>query len=284
MPLSLPNRSYRSLRTESNMRIKSFAFIAFGILLSTLIVLGQTKSPRTNSKPARSVVQAETLEQQIGRISRSYGIDARLFQSLIYTESVFKIRAVSYKGAACYTQLMPATARRFGLRVDSTVDERFNAEKCLSVGAYYLAWLLKTFRGDVRLALAGYNAGEGAVMKYGWRIPPYRETVQYVEKICALYFNQSGHGVAMAYNQPQAQGWVNALYSARKGKSSPLVINTADTRQLISVAQMVAAAQQNEPIQTTNSIPEKKKPTVTRVTVAEETSPRIRTQSLSFGN
>ena len=67
-------------------------------------------------------------------------------------------------------QLMPATARRFG------VTEIYNPRQNIEAGVKYMRWLLDTFNGDVALALAGYNAGEGAVMKYGWQIPPYRET------------------------------------------------------------------------------------------------------------
>jgi soluble lytic murein transglycosylase-like protein len=78
-------------------------------------------------------------------------------------------------------QLMPATARRFG--VTSIYDPRQN----IDAGVRYMRWLLDTFHGDVVLALAGYNAGEGAVMKYGNNIPPYRETQEYVRRITARY-------------------------------------------------------------------------------------------------
>jgi soluble lytic murein transglycosylase-like protein len=78
-------------------------------------------------------------------------------------------------------QLMPATARRFG--VGKIYDPRENIEG----GVRYMRWLLDTFNGDIVLALAGYNAGEGAVMKYGWNIPPYRETQEYVRRITSRY-------------------------------------------------------------------------------------------------
>ena len=78
-------------------------------------------------------------------------------------------------------QLMPATARRFG--VTSIYDPRQN----IDAGIRYMRWLLDTFKGDVVLALAGYNAGEGAVMKYGWNVPPYRETQEYVRRITSRY-------------------------------------------------------------------------------------------------
>jgi soluble lytic murein transglycosylase-like protein len=78
-------------------------------------------------------------------------------------------------------QLMPATARRFG--VTSIYDPRQN----IDAGVRYMRWLLDTFNGDVVLALAGYNAGEGAVMKYGNSVPPYRETQEYVRRITSRY-------------------------------------------------------------------------------------------------
>lgn len=78
-------------------------------------------------------------------------------------------------------QLMPATAARFGVR------NIYDPEQNIEGGARYLRFLLDTFGGSVELALAGYNAGEGAVMKYGNRIPPYAETQDYVRKISAHY-------------------------------------------------------------------------------------------------
>ena|SRR5688572_5340665 len=113
--------------------------------------------------------------------SRRYGIDPLLIYSQMHQESSFKIRATSHKGASGLMQLMPATARRFG--VTQIYDPRQN----IDAGVKYMRWLLDTFRGDVVLALAGYNAGEGAVMKYGWNIPPYRETQEYVRRITARY-------------------------------------------------------------------------------------------------
>lgn len=113
--------------------------------------------------------------------SRRYSIDPLLIYAQMHQESSFKIRATSHKGASGLMQLMPATARRFG--VTSIYDPRQN----IDAGVKYMRWLLNTFNGDVVLALAGYNAGEGAVMKYGWRVPPYRETQEYVRRISSRY-------------------------------------------------------------------------------------------------
>lgn len=110
-----------------------------------------------------------------------YGIDPLLIYSQMHQESSFKLRATSYKGASGLMQLMPATARRFG------VTEIYNPKQNIEAGVKYMRWLMNTFNGDIALALAGYNAGEGAVMKYGWQIPPYRETQEYVRRISNRY-------------------------------------------------------------------------------------------------
>lgn len=261
-------------------KLTAILFLSLGLL--SFSVFGQTRKAQKVVKT--SIVYApETVEQKIVRYAVTYHLDPRLFQSLIYAESTFNPSARSGKGAGCLTQLMPPTARRFGLVVNSQIDERFsNVDKCLNAGAYYLAWLLSTFHGDVRLALAGYNAGEGAVMKFGNRIPPYRETTQYVEKICALYYGQYGHGVAMAYNQPLAQSFVNDLYRnwrvRRIGTASP------------SAAPQIPDSNSDDPVRISvepNAAEESraklanKKPGVTRVQLEPPTT-RLRTQSLSF--
>lgn len=113
--------------------------------------------------------------------SRRYNIDPLLIYSQMHQESSFNLRATSNKGASGLMQLMPATARRFG--VTSIYDPRQN----IDAGVRYMRWLLDTFNGDVVLALAGYNAGEGAVMRYGNNVPPYRETQEYVRRITSRY-------------------------------------------------------------------------------------------------
>jgi soluble lytic murein transglycosylase-like protein len=110
-----------------------------------------------------------------------YGLDPLLIYAQMHQESAFKKKATSHKGASGLMQLMPPTARRFG--VTDIYDPRQN----IDAGVKYMRWLLNKFNGDMSLALAGYNAGEGAVMKYGWQIPPYNETREYVRRITARY-------------------------------------------------------------------------------------------------
>jgi Transglycosylase SLT domain len=113
--------------------------------------------------------------------SNRYGIDPMLIYSQMHQESGFKLKATSNKGASGLMQLMPPTARRFG------VTDIYDPQQNIDAGIKYMRWLLDKFGGDVRLALAGYNAGEGAVMKYGNQIPPYNETQEYVRRITARY-------------------------------------------------------------------------------------------------
>ncbi len=117
--------------------------------------------------------------------SRRYNVDPLLIYAQMHQESSFKLRALSYKGASGLMQLMPGTARRLG--VTNIYDPKQNIEG----GVKYMRILLDMFGQDVNLALAGYNAGEGAVIKYGYQIPPYNETREYVRRISARYMSIS---------------------------------------------------------------------------------------------
>jgi soluble lytic murein transglycosylase-like protein len=109
------------------------------------------------------------------------GVDPVLLYAIMHQESSFKKRAVSHAGARGLMQLMPGTAARFGVR--NIFDPRQNIEG----GTRYMRFLLDLFDGDVGLALAGYNAGEGAVLRYGRSVPPYAETRDYVRRISRRY-------------------------------------------------------------------------------------------------
>jgi soluble lytic murein transglycosylase-like protein len=122
-----------------------------------------------------------TIDSYIVESSARYGIDPLLIYAQMNQESGFKLRATSNKGASGLMQLMPATAVRFGVR------DIYDAKQNIDAGVKYMRWLINKFNGDINLALAGYNAGEGAVMKYGNQIPPYTETQNYVKKISARY-------------------------------------------------------------------------------------------------
>jgi soluble lytic murein transglycosylase-like protein len=112
--------------------------------------------------------------------ARRHGVNPELVAALVRAESAFDPAALSHKGARGLMQLMPATARRFGVSPIESYDPGRNLE----AGTRYLAWLLVRFDGDVVRALAAYNAGEGTVERYGG-VPPYRETRTYIRRIYA---------------------------------------------------------------------------------------------------
>jgi Transglycosylase SLT domain len=122
--------------------------------------------------------------------ARRHSIDYELLQALIATESGFDARAVSPKGALGLMQLMPATAQRYGVQADkrgSLEKKLFDPHINIATGSRYLRDLIEMFPGDLELALAAYNAGEGAVQRAGNRIPNYRETQNYVKTVLQLY-------------------------------------------------------------------------------------------------
>ncbi len=120
-----------------------------------------------------------------------YGVDPYLVYCVMHQESRFSATATSHAGAQGLMQLMPGTAARYG------VTNPYDPAQNIQAGTRYLRDLLRLFNGRVDLALAGYNAGEGAVMKYGNRIPPYRETQNYVRTIGTRYAQSGGSGVTL---------------------------------------------------------------------------------------
>jgi soluble lytic murein transglycosylase-like protein len=115
----------------------------------------------------------------VREIAASEQVSAQLLEAVIAVESDYNPRAVSRKGAQGLMQLMPATAERFG------VVDPFDPRQNVRAGARYLKQLLELFGGELRLALAAYNAGEQAVIRSGHRIPPYAETQRYVPRVLA---------------------------------------------------------------------------------------------------
>lgn len=131
-----------------------------------------------------------TAKSALQEAARRHAIDYELLQALIATESGFDAQAVSPKGAIGLMQLMPATAQRYGVQADKNrtlesklYDPRIN----IATGSRYLRDLIAMFPGEIELALAAYNAGEGAVQRAGNKIPNYRETQNYVQTVLQLY-------------------------------------------------------------------------------------------------
>jgi len=161
--------------------------IVFLFLLTnfTGVLFGRAFAPTTDVTNQFETLEALTsgdadLDQLIANIGEAEGVDPRFIHAVIWQESKYEQHARSHVGAQGLMQLMPATARRFGCK--NTTDPAEN----IAAGTKYLSWLLKRFDGNVELALAGYNAGEGSVDKYNG-IPPYRETQNYVRIITSRY-------------------------------------------------------------------------------------------------
>lgn len=149
--------------------------------------LKKDKELRTKLKYASSVNPAE-YEQLIKTCSEKYGVNQCLVKAVIHAESGYNPNAVSSKGAGGLMQLMPATAKSL------KVADRFNPKDNVEGGVKYLKFLLDTFRGDVSLAVAAYNAGLNKVAKYGG-IPPYNETRTYVNRVLSYMKSYQESGI-----------------------------------------------------------------------------------------
>ena len=121
----------------------------------------------------------------ITQAAAKFNLDAALIKAVIKAESNFNHKAVSRAGAKGLMQLMPQTASSLN------VNDVFHPENNIEGGARYLRYLLNLYKGNLTLALAAYNAGEGAVAKYNYGVPPYRETQNYVRRVLALYESYS---------------------------------------------------------------------------------------------
>jgi soluble lytic murein transglycosylase-like protein len=132
----------------------------------------------------------KAVRQHMRDASKKHNIDFELLQALIATESGFDSNAVSPKGAVGLMQLMPPTAQRFGVVGDekTPIEKKLTDPKTnIAAGTQYLRLLINMFPGKLELALAAYNAGEGAVQRYGNKIPPFKETQNYVATVMQIY-------------------------------------------------------------------------------------------------
>ena len=130
-------------------------------------------------------IDVNKYDDLITKAANKFKLDSALIKAVIKAESNFNHRAVSPVGAQGLMQLMPKTAS------DLKVEDSFHPEKNIEGGARYLRYLLNTYKGDLTLALAAYNAGEKAVAKYNYNVPPYRETQNYVKRVFSFYKSYS---------------------------------------------------------------------------------------------
>ncbi|MFL6229665.1 MAG: lytic transglycosylase domain-containing protein [Pyrinomonadaceae bacterium] len=164
-PASMP--PVRKSRHATNVRLTAYTGSA-----SLPMIVADSLDGFTTGDPK--------VDSYIAGSGKRHGVDPVLLYAIMHRESSFKKFAVSNKGARGLMQLMPGTAARFG------VQNIFDPAQNIEAGARYVRFLLDRFGGDVRLALAGYNAGEGAVDKYRG-VPPYSETQEYVRRIGERY-------------------------------------------------------------------------------------------------
>lgn len=219
-------------RKEAIQVANSFAPTRYGISGSNAVIPRDYDTFATPPKrPRLSKVNdgyKERLTPDINRIAAQNNLDPALMHAVISAESGYNPWAVSPKGAMGLMQLMPGTAERFG------VSNAYDPVQNMQGGARYLRWLLNRFN-DTRLAVAGYNAGEGAVDKYGRQIPPYSETQNYVVKVMGYYDKYKGNlpsGNSYANTegfgtgQQLAMNGANMSYttSKRGGGGGPVVI------------------------------------------------------------
>ena len=148
------------------------------------VMIRESYKSATPDKDAEQSIRrrkSQAYAKAVSKAAREHNLDQALLQAIISVESGYNPQAVSRKGAVGLMQVMPETAQRYG------VINLYDPAENIHAGAGYLRDLMRKFNNDLSLTLAAYNAGEDAVIRYGNRIPPYRETRLYVPRVMALY-------------------------------------------------------------------------------------------------
>ncbi len=167
-------RHYTSARPKGAGSVASLRTIKYSFIETCFACAA---NPGVNFGTLR--LNTVSYQAEIAAAAREFGVEEAIVRAIIHAESSFNPMALSHAGAQGLMQLMPPTARRFG------VTDSYDANQNIRGGVQYLAWLLKRFNGNLTLAAAGYNAGEGAVDRHGG-VPPYQETQRYVVRVGVL--------------------------------------------------------------------------------------------------
>jgi soluble lytic murein transglycosylase-like protein len=174
--------------TPARADIYAYAQSGDSILLTNLIVRDRqafwtihTAEPDAAVAKPAPLKARDRYQDEVLAVARKYAVDLDLIHAVIATESNYISNAVSPKGAAGLMQLMPSLAKKYG------VTDAFDAVQNIRGGVQYLSYLLRAFDGNIELVLASYNAGEAAVLKYGRRVPPFPETINYVRAVRLKY-------------------------------------------------------------------------------------------------
>jgi len=188
-----PNGSKRFSNQPDDPRYRLFLKEPTEYRLKPARTLGNVRNPgdyRLRNPSARRpnpydnpLLKGRPFQAHVQTAARRHEVDPALVHAVIAAESGYNPKAVSNKGAIGLMQIMPDTGRRFGAKVTELYSPRQN----IAVGVRYLAELIEMFDGDIELALASYNAGENAVIRYGRKVPPYPETRMYVPRVLRYY-------------------------------------------------------------------------------------------------
>ncbi len=198
------------------------------------IIINEDSAQRSRRLAGRLVpVPGAALEPLIRRHSDAQNLDPKLVEAVIQVESGYNDKALSNKGAMGLMQLTPDTASLFNVR------DPYDAEENVRAGTRYLRQLLDRFAGRVELALAGYNAGPGAVEKHRG-VPPYAETRDYVKQVMALYRGERGGGdfasVRAAAASPRAVAGPRAPGELPGGRRKPRLVRGPNHRLLLTTS------------------------------------------------
>lgn len=173
MALAQKSKSRSKTKHLSNSKAKYQTYLAY-------------QNSQSNQNQLMISHSKQAISNKIDAIARYYGLDPVLVQMIVKQESGFNPNARSSANAMGLMQMIPSTARRFG------VSNPYDPDESLHGGCRYFVWLLRRYNGRLDLALAGYNAGEGAVERHGYKIPPYKETQGYVRAITNGYLVKLG--------------------------------------------------------------------------------------------
>lgn len=200
------------------------------------------------SSPSRSR-NRNAYDALIRASATRHGVDPGLLKAMMHTESAFNPNARSPVGAQGLMQLMPATARRF------KVYNPWNPAQNIEGAAKYLAWLMKRFDNNVKHAVAGYNAGEGNVDKYGG-IPPFKETRNYVKRVLSRYHSLYKHDpnlqVSNIRTQPQ-NNFKAASYNSNNVHIQKVKLNNSQTSINVKQVTGTGSKSSNNSIGTSSS-------------------------------
>ena len=196
--------------------------MAFRYIITSLFVLLISISTTACAfqPPPPGLPSYQQLLTHIDNESARYGVPTAAIKAVIKNESAWKNHAVSRAGAQGLMQLMPDTARRFGVR------NAFDPLQNVTGGTRYLAWLQKEFKGDWVKTFAGYNAGEGRIYQYGG-VPPFAETRNYVNKVMADFSTYSRWNGQNPTNYAQAQAYPMQANKPRGSGKAPSVYRVA---------------------------------------------------------